>query len=121
MVIDPEFGAFQPFLRDLQNPNSEASKLRAALDKEESAEMGRLRIENTKLQAQLTLHQWRPIATAPKDGRRIIAYGKKDKPYESVVIVRWNSAFEEWSRPGAGVEGLTHWMPLPELPAEATE
>ena len=38
MVIDPNFGAFQPFLRDLQNRDSEASRIRDAKAKEEKSE-----------------------------------------------------------------------------------
>ena len=53
MVIDPNFGAFQPFLRDLQNRDSEASRIRDAKAKEEKSELKHLRAENAALKKQL--------------------------------------------------------------------
>ncbi|MDL2279846.1 Lar family restriction alleviation protein [Desulfovibrio sp. OttesenSCG-928-G11] len=58
---------------------------------------------------------WLAIETAPKDGIRILAYNANNKTF---YIVRWNAAYEEWSVPGSGIGGLTHWQPLPAGPEE---
>lgn len=73
---------------------------------------------------------WQPIATAPKDGTRVLCYqpagqwktsGKRTHG-EEIVVAYW---FQP-SRPG--VEGMwvpslrpTHWMPLPAAPQPEKE
>lgn len=88
---------------------------------------------------------WRPIETAPKDGRFILAYQPKEDalpPDPEVAVVQWFEPrwprFEEQPELGEDIfrrvidtsEGYwsggpcdpwraTHWMPLPPPPPEA--
>lgn len=61
---------------------------------------------------------WMPIETAPKDGSWIVAFRPGVQYFNQYMFVHWNKAFEEWSIPGSGVAGLTHWQPLPAAPEE---
>ncbi len=70
--------------------------------------------------------QWQPIETAPKDGSRVIMWGR----YNSVCIAAWRD--DRWfvdadesraieSQTDFGIEYKTfdfpsHWMPLPTPP-----
>jgi hypothetical protein len=66
---------------------------------------------------------WQPIATAPLDGTRILAYGViglESKPGIGTVSYGWPG---EWRcEPTEATEyspepcTVTHWMPLPEPP-----
>jgi len=72
---------------------------------------------------------WQPIETAPRDGTSILVIQagefKPGVPYESTVVA-WSSVddFEGWlSCEDCGPVNprdwaLTHWMPLPEPPAD---
>ena len=76
---------------------------------------------------------WRPIETAPKDGRNILAWGylhDDGGPYEidgrsfmgevpHEMIVYFSAEYGIWIERSAGgsYAGLTHWRPLPEPPA----
>lgn len=63
--------------------------------------------------------KWRPIETAPKDGREILTYGRDEEGEEYFWVSGW------WPFP-THEEGhwtcwhisdwATHWMPLPEPP-----
>jgi len=67
---------------------------------------------------------WRPIETAPKDGKRILIWptrhGKTGRETDSIGIVYWHqpanpAAKGMWIGTGR-TEHPTHWMPLPEAP-----
>lgn len=56
---------------------------------------------------------WRPIESAPKDGRRFIA-AFKDADMGSWIVVAdvgWHR--DHWCSDGDGYIEPTHWMPLP--------
>ena len=62
---------------------------------------------------------WQPIETAPKDGRRILAYSKE----YGVQVTGWwyrndNPAIGGWwiAFSDGDYTDLTHWQPLPEPP-----
>ena len=72
--------------------------------------------------------QWRPIESAPRDGTRVLGYGKIG--FSSVMSIG-TVVFDARVGPGDGswigdpneateyqpeVCELTHWMPLPEAP-----
>lgn len=66
------------------------------------------------------LGAWQPIATAPRDGRRVLVW-IADKNYTGHAFARlWFYSTD--GRLGGGAEGyngdwrITHWMPLPEPP-----
>ena len=58
--------------------------------------------------------EWKPIETAPKDGKSILLY---PSPYlgEYVAVGNWASHPKVWMTAGDMVNP-THWMPLPEPP-----
>jgi hypothetical protein len=64
--------------------------------------------------------QWRPIASAPKDGTRVLLW----KEGKSIVEGSWNSGgsmhMPHWSTP-SGLFDPTLWHPLPPLPKGPTE
>ena len=70
---------------------------------------------------------WQPIATAPKDGTRILAtVSNAHEPGVDIVFWsgdRWLVGDPDswWDRKDHGItewhDSLTHWMPLPEPPA----
>lgn len=75
--------------------------------------------------------EWRPIATAPRDGTRILVVVRPSEQWEAEVeLARWakprHAAEPCWMAADTGPnsstifgEGeLSHWMPLPEPPAE---
>lgn len=59
---------------------------------------------------------WRDIATAPKDGRMILAYAKK---WDQPGAVVWTDQGRWWGHDYGFVgddELPTHWAPIPEPP-----
>jgi hypothetical protein len=59
---------------------------------------------------------WRPIATAPMDGTAILGWRRKG----GMRITQWSGM--EWrSIPTGYTLDITHWMPLPEPPADAAK
>ena len=70
--------------------------------------------------------KWQPIETAPKDGTRILAYGKLGfEPAPGIGTVTWNWPGHWECSPSEATEysaetcELTHWMPFPEPPIGA--
>lgn len=69
---------------------------------------------------------WRPIDTAPKDGSRILAFGKLGfEPPNGVGTVSWCKTYNLWSLdPSEATEYgpeaciISHWQPLPDPPKE---
>jgi hypothetical protein len=70
--------------------------------------------------------QWQPMETAPRDGSRILAYGKLGFETDNGIgTVCWCTVYSEWQcDPNEASEysteacELTHWMPLPKPPAQ---
>lgn len=71
---------------------------------------------------------WRPIKTAPKDGRLILLYRPRATTH-TIVVGRWavyagtGSLQPCWRflgmPPYSVDEGITHWQPLPAPPSPA--
>lgn len=89
---------------------------------------------STQLNLARTMTDWRPIETAPKDGKTIIAGGYDDGDWEQVVIW-WDSNCHTCTTCGHVKDvsrwkinltlgdfydhiQLTHWMSLPEPPGK---
>jgi hypothetical protein len=71
-----------------------------------------------KLAAALEAHQWRPIDTAPRDGKVILGF---PKIYAVVGYTDWAGEWVEddasdWWCASLLVPQPTHWMPLPNPP-----
>jgi hypothetical protein len=70
--------------------------------------------------------KWQPIATAPKDGTRILAVWANGKEH---TIIEWAKFNGEggWCQHASGLgsdwpyssDGFSHWMPLPAPPKVA--
>jgi hypothetical protein len=63
---------------------------------------------------------WQPIETAPKDGTLVIGAlidgGKVWRVHEMrFARIAW------YTNSGGGLPKMTHWMPLPEPPADASK
>lgn len=66
------------------------------------------------------LDAWNGMASAPKDGTRILAlvtekqfYRETATPNELIpVVVRWAGEYQEWSMPGHGGLRPTLWLPI---------
>ena len=73
------------------------------------AELARLADENERLRA---MPPWRPIATAPQNGTRVLIY------IDGAVRVGWLDAKNDWRSDTAYLfpRPPTHWMLLPEPP-----
>lgn len=67
---------------------------------------------------------WRPIETAPKDGRYILIW--LGNPWGKIISAKWHAPWATWlkevpgvedcDRYGIGDEESTYWTPLPEPP-----
>jgi hypothetical protein len=68
----------------------------------------------TKAEQQLSEREWRPIETAPRDGRNIIGYYPC---IESNWVVFFDPEMQQWQQ-GSGMTAgePSHWMPLPGAP-----
>lgn len=63
------------------------------------------------------MSEWRPIKTAPRDGRSILATWIKDPLH--IEAVEWSESHWSYSYDGdTPTYQPTHWMPLPEPPEE---
>jgi hypothetical protein len=61
---------------------------------------------------------WRPIATAPKRGQRILLYRRGYR--EAQAACWWSTEHREWHAVlGFAFHDATHWQPLPEPPSDA--
>lgn len=64
--------------------------------------------------------QWRPIESAPKDGRRVLIFNALG----NVHVGRWGCRYvgdagpEAWVNEGKYIAVPSHWMPLPAAPSE---
>jgi len=97
-LLDAMTGWMHSFTAD------ERDALRAALaDADRLAEMG-------------TQTTWQPIATAPKDGTKILVHRIG---WHAPEIAQWSSYSHAWVLFEGSVEP-THWMPLPNPPAGET-
>lgn len=73
--------------------------------------------------------QWRQIQSVPKDGSEVLLYLLA--PYNRVAKARWFDVWKNWIEGefpdpqdeycGIGSCLPTHWMPLPEAPADSKE
>jgi hypothetical protein len=59
---------------------------------------------------------WRPIETAPKDGREVLIF-VGGYYIGGVVVAEWREG-SGWSDWDADLWNPTHWMPLPAPPTE---
>ena len=65
---------------------------------------------------------WQPIETAPRDGTRVLVWGRHEsRGYADGVSVAVHvptatPPHDLWAAHGGLVHGATHWMPLPEPP-----
>jgi len=57
-------------------------------------------------------HSWRGIATAPKDGHRVILWA----PRLGLYLGNWSQLYSRWVDDRFIDRSPTHWMPLPEAP-----
>jgi hypothetical protein len=66
----------------------------------------------------IRMSQWQPIETAPQDGKAILGYADG-----IMTTVTWSGRYWNLCEAGSFAEdgewNPTHWMPLPEPPAEA--
>jgi hypothetical protein len=71
--------------------------------------------------------KWKPIDTAPKDGRHVIAWfphglrknGRSQIASDNAETVYWNGCDWSWSADhDSPIAGPTHWIPLPKPPKE---
>ena len=58
---------------------------------------------------------WRPIKSAPKDGRTVLIYD----PVEGMALAYWGRGSRLWLTQGeTRLFRPTHWAPLPPLPVQ---
>ena len=92
----------------------------------EMTELERKKLADAGRQSIACTHGWRPIETAPKDGRLFLAYYKKHGTHEHAVVNYQNDGrLIVWVGENfAPVESFaiefnpTHWQPLPKPPQE---
>ena len=71
--------------------------------------------------------KWRPVETAPKDGRAILSWDG-----DTYAVVIWCGCKREWQLVEHGDNrphpedatpwiGISHWMPLPTPPTQVAE
>jgi hypothetical protein len=65
--------------------------------------------------------EWQPIATAPKDGTRVLLWWAKDAR-SRIRILRWDSDLYNpegrWTDGEYDYDMPSHWMPLPDPPTQ---
>jgi hypothetical protein len=64
--------------------------------------------------------EWRPIETAPPDGREILAWIVKPDGSDLGVSIIQRDIDDEWIELGTNLAPYrpTHWMPLPVSPVQ---
>ena len=73
-------------------------------------------------QAAALVPSWQPIETAPRDGTRVLVWGRHEsRGYAEGVSVAVHvptatPPHDVWAAHGGLVHGATNWMPLPEAP-----
>ena len=77
------------------------------------AEITRLRAELERVKRE---REWKPIASAPKDGRWFLAYSSA-----SVYMCQWVAAAGAWWDHDELERVPEHWMPLPAPPSASSE
>ena len=68
--------------------------------------------------ARLEAEEWRPIETAPKDGRDVMLW---DSDLKQAIKAEWCDMADEWVPSDDGYLELTHWRPLPAPPADVKD
>jgi len=80
----------------------------------------------TELEAENARNTWQPIETAPKDGSWILVW---EKDYDCPMSAQWGllninpnkyDGVHGWSGNGYIFSDVTHWLPMPAMPIEAT-
>jgi hypothetical protein len=103
-------------------------QLNAGVD--ETRELAARTVASTRVTESLRAHPpgaagWQPIETAPKDGRKIIAFCLKNgKPHYDVTWWRTNKdicGYTGWGEFNERFWPATHWMPLPAPPSRDTQ
>lgn len=76
------------------------------------------------------MSEWRPIASAPKDGASLLLYGRQTQPHPDVdhgpksfvFTGYWDPIDDGWCSSSSTWQGPffepTHWMPLPAPPTQ---
>lgn len=59
------------------------------------------------------MRDWQPIETAPKDGRKFLAFFN-----DRIFIIRFCTYLRGFSSEANRSDEVSHWMPLPEPPEE---
>jgi hypothetical protein len=84
--------------------------------------MGEIEAALAELAELRAASQWRPIESAPRDGREhtrtnVLVYHSQSK----MTAVAYCNHYGEWRHiDGAEIHAPTHWMPLPTPPKEAS-
>lgn len=61
--------------------------------------------------------EWRPIETAPKDGRLILACNKSADEISGIYCAYWSDSWNYWMyATDKACVNVCYWMPLPEPP-----
>jgi hypothetical protein len=75
------------------------------------------RVEHISAIAESAKERWLPIATAPKDGTRVLLFNPDEPPYQCVGCWLNNTTGGGWVSSEWDVEP-SHWQPLPPPPEE---
>ena len=66
---------------------------------------------------------WQPIETAPKDGTKIIVYGRhaQSPPSDGLIVTvgHYLNGLDCWVTTSGVMYDAIYWMPMPEPPAPA--
>lgn len=73
------------------------------------------RAEQAIVEALDDAYRWQPMATAPKDGTRILTTG-----LGGTVVAWWDTNGWRISNFGYLIQQPTHWLPIPPLPRDGS-